>query len=127
MHRVIVGARHGQDVDHKNNEATLDNQRHNWRICTNSQNQMNAKKQIGCSSQYKGVCWNRQCGKWQARIKLNGKEIWLGYFDDEIEAARVYNEAAIEHFGEFARLNDVAVCVAALRAIAAERGGGEDA
>jgi hypothetical protein len=42
-----------------------------------------------------------------ARIGLNGKIIHIGYFTSEVEAAKAYNEKAIEYYGEFANLNKV--------------------
>jgi len=108
MHRQIMGAQSGQEVDHRDRDG-LNNRRRgpdgNLRLCTRGQNNANAKKRAGCSSQYKGVTWYKQADKWMAYIKTYGKQIHLGYFDDEIEAALAYNEAAIEHFGEFAHLN----------------------
>jgi len=105
MARVVMGAKPGEMVDHRDNEATLDNRRSNLRICTGAQNQANRTKQDGCSSKYKGVCWNR--GKWQVRIWVHGRCISLGRFakSKEDDAGRAYNVAALLHFGEFARLN----------------------
>ena len=54
---------------------------------------------------YKGVCWYPRDKKWEARIGVNGKTHRLGRFVAEIDAARAYNKAALEHFGEFAVLN----------------------
>ena len=107
MAREIMGAQPGEIVDHRENEATLNNQRDNLRICTHSQNQMNRKKRAGCSSRYKGVYWREDVGKWRVYIWAHGKQIALGHFDKEKEddAGRVYNMAAILHFGEFAHLN----------------------
>jgi len=106
MHRQIAGARPGQRADHKDGNG-LHNWQANLRICTRSQNHANSQKQAGCSSQYKGVHWNKWHGKWQVQIMVRGKALWLGYFDDELMAARAYNKTAQEHFGEFARLNVV--------------------
>lgn len=55
------------------------------------------------TSGYKGVI--RSDGRWVAQIKLNGRSRCLGRFDDVVEAARAYDRAAIELFGEFARPN----------------------
>lgn len=107
LHRFILQAKVGQKVDHiKGN--WLDNRRENLRIATSSQNQWNqqAYSQRG-SSKFKGVSLYRPYSKWLACIRVNNKRIHLGYFKDEKEAALAYNEAALEYFGEFARLNEV--------------------
>ncbi len=103
MHRIIVGASPGEDVDHENHD-TLDNRRRNIRRCTRAQNQANSRKMRGTSSRFKGVSWHKGMRKWQAGIARNGKSRHLGYFDDEHDAGRAYNAAAI---GEFALLNEV--------------------
>lgn len=104
MHRAILKAGPSEAVDHKNGDG-LDNRRVNLRLCTLSQNQRNRRKITG-SSQYKGVCWNRNCKKWQAQIKIaSGKSMYLGIFENELDAARAYDSAALEHFGEFAATN----------------------
>ena len=103
MHREIMGAKPGQQVDHKNGD-TLDNRRANLRICTQSQNNMNRHTRTG-TSRYKGVCWSKAKRKWQAGIQVDGKTKFLGYFHNEIEAARAYDVAARDLFGEYANLN----------------------
>lgn len=104
MHRIIMQAPDGVEVDHINGN-TLDNRRENLRLATHQQNSWNQKKRTGSRSAFKGVCWHGQNSKWRARIKVSGKEIALGCYASEVEAAKAYNAAAIKHFGEFARLN----------------------
>lgn len=89
-------------IDHKNGNG-LDNRRENIRICSYSQNQMNRKNTSGKTSKYKGVNFYR--GKYISRIKLNYKEIRIGSFRLEIDAAKAYDIKAKELFGEFASLN----------------------
>jgi hypothetical protein len=88
-------------VDHVNGNG-LDNRRANIRPATRSQNGANRRKTIG-ESKFKGVC--RHCGGWRATIGLNNRKLSLGTFRTEEEAARAYDAAAKEHFGEYARLN----------------------
>ncbi len=104
MHRLIMNAQKGQQIDHCNNNG-LDNQRGNLRFCTNSQNLQNARKHKNCSSRYKGVCWNTGKAKWQTNICINSKNIIIGRFDSQIKAALAYDKAAQKYFGEFAYLN----------------------
>ena len=104
MHRYILDAPDIKHVDHINDDG-LDNRRSNLRFCSAQQNLWNKRKQEGCSSQYKGVVWDRQANKWRTRIRKDDKLIHLGRFKFEEGAAAAYDRAAIELFGEFARLN----------------------
>ena len=65
------------------------------------------KKHVDGSSIYKGVSFAKVSGKWRARILLPGKQLHLGYFTSEREAAKVYNAAAQKHYKEFAKLNEL--------------------
>lgn len=105
LHRAVVGATRGQIVDHINGD-TLDNRRANLRICSSLENTRNARKRGGgTSSIYKGVSWWKNISKWGAYIRVKGKLVILGYFDDEVLAAKAYDKAALETFGRFSRLN----------------------
>jgi len=60
------------------------------------------------TSIYKGVRRQINSKKWEALIGIgDGKQEYLGCFEDEKEAARAYNEKALEYFGEFANLNKI--------------------
>lgn len=111
MHRLIMQAPKCILVDHKDRNG-LNNIKENLRFCTYSQNLMNSHKPNGAvSSKFKGVVFDSENGIrktcWKASICINGKRINLGRFRTEIEAARAYNEAAILHFKDFARLNEL--------------------
>lgn len=77
----------------------------NLRSATISENGGNAKIRKGGSSKYKGVSLAKNINKWQARINIDNKNILLGFFTDEKKAARAYNKAAKEYFGEFKKIN----------------------
>lgn len=102
MHRLITGAVHGKEVDHKNH-IRLDNRKANLRVCTRSQNAKNQVLQKNTASRYKGV--RRRCNRWQARIMNNRKSFYLGSYKTENEAAKAYDSEAVRLFGEFAYLN----------------------
>ena len=107
MHIVVaqlVNLDTSQEVDHKDRNK-LNNQSNNLRAATHSQNAANTKKNPGFHSQYRGVTWYRRNSCWQVRLKANYKIVFCKYFKDEVEAAKAYDKAAFEHYGEFAVLN----------------------
>ena len=105
MHRFILGVTDPKiKVDHGDSNG-LNNQKHNLRTCTHQQNMGNQNKRKNCSSKYKGVRHKKQLNIWEAYICSRGEYKHLGYFKTEIEAAKEYDKAAIESYGEFAKLN----------------------
>ena len=80
-----------------------DNRRSNLRVATTQENCRNQCKPKHNTSGYKGVVFLR--GKWQAQVKHNRKNVYVGLFNTALEAARAYDEKAKELFGEFAQLN----------------------
>ena len=109
MHRVILSD--AEEVDHFDGDG-LNNRRVNLRASTTRNNHRNMRVQSGRSSQFKGVTWFKRDSKWRAQISAgpileNGKSknLHLGYFADEADAARAYDAAARRAFGEFAALN----------------------
>lgn len=104
MHRVLMGAKAGQLVDHINRD-TLDNRKTNLRFCTRSQNSANSAGHPLRASKFKGVTWSPRKKKWNAHIKNNYVCYHLGDFISEQEAACAYDSMAKKLFGEFAFLN----------------------
>jgi hypothetical protein len=104
MHRVIMNTPDGMDVDHIDGNG-LNNTRANLRNCTRAQNSRNSGKQSNNNSGYVGVTWHRHHQRWVANIGINGKRVCLGYFVEIEDAARAYDQAAKEYFGEFANTN----------------------
>ena len=97
MHRLILGLTDPAiHVDHKNGDG-LDNRKSNLRVATNQLNSENRRARVH-SSIYKGVGLHKGSGKWQARITISGKLKHLGRFDNEIEAALAYDDAARKNF-----------------------------
>lgn len=103
MHADIMNNPKGMEVDHRNRNG-LDNRRENLRVCTNQQNKMNRGRFSSNTSGFKGVSLTDH-GTYQARIQVNKKRINLGSFADATQAARAYDKAANQYFGEFAWLN----------------------
>lgn len=113
MHKLITG---WSRTDHKDHNG-LNNRRYNLRPATARQNSIYRRKRVRpASSIYKGVVWRTHnprrtplsnAGRWVARITVDGKQIALGRFTDEREAAVTYNTAAVKYFGEFAHINQL--------------------
>lgn len=101
MHNFITGA---IGIDHRNGDG-LDNRRANLRATTQAQNCANTRLRSNNKSGFKGVSWKKSGGAWVAQIRRDGKSYHLGLFSDREEAARAYDAAAIEFFGEYARIN----------------------
>lgn len=105
MHRFILGIVNPKIyVDHINGDV-LDNRKSNLRIATNQENCFNTKSHKDSFSKYKGVTWFKRDSKWRTSICKDGKTRHIGYFQNEVDAAKAYDKKAKELFGEFAYLN----------------------
>lgn len=105
MHALIMGATR---VDHRDHDG-LNNQRANLRFATEGQQAANRRVSRGVS-RFKGVTWDRERRLWRAQIgrNVNGDRsgtATLGRFASEEDAARAYDAAALDRWGDFAHLN----------------------
>jgi hypothetical protein len=109
MHRQVMELALGraledkEQVDHINGDRS-DNRRHNLRTASNQENCFNQRPRQA-TSRFKGVYWYAMAGKWRASIQPGGVKVHCGTFDDEVEAAYMYDQYALELFGEYAYLN----------------------
>jgi HNH endonuclease len=93
LHRVILNAPPGMEVDHVNGDQ-LDNRRCNLRLVTHAQNQQNRKQQRNNSSGFRGISWYPRYRKWQVLIWDNRHRIHLGYFTKLEDAVATYDAAS---------------------------------
>lgn len=101
--RLIKGDK--REIDHINGNG-LDNRRINLRICSHRENTLNKnKKNSHSSSKFKGVSWDKQHGKWHSQLWDGEKNIHLGRYHSELEAAQAYDVAAKKYFGDYAKTN----------------------
>lgn len=98
LHRELMGLVRGDDleVDHINRDR-LDNRRSNLRVVTKQGNRQNMPSHNGSSSRFRGVHWAALQQKWRARIRVNGKNMHLGLFDNEDEAGAAARAARLQY------------------------------
>ena len=101
--KMVTGNEPEGEIDHHNLDRK-DNRFENLRDVTSGQNARN--KQLSCrnKSGFKGVDFKKDGGKWRARIRVNGIQSCLGYFDTPEEAAQAYIDAVEPYHGEFGRI-----------------------
>jgi hypothetical protein len=94
-----------EQVDHLDRDK-LNNMVENLRWCSHADNQRNktkfaTRKGIPTVSRFKGVCWNKATQKWKASFTVNGKIQFIGHYDNEIDAARAWNESMYLFYDNF--------------------------
>lgn len=100
LHRLIIGAKAGEIVDHINRNG-LDNRLENLRLVNKAQNANNSVSN-GNTSGYRGVSLKNdgRKKKFRAVIVFEEKQIFLGNYYTSIEAAKAYDEAALKYYGK---------------------------
>jgi hypothetical protein len=105
MHNLVINVPAGMYCDHINHNG-LDNRKANLRPVSGVQSVWHRRKfKRPSRSKYKGVDWSADMKRWRVRIRVSGKRIYLGSFENEIDAAKAYDCAAKKYHGEFAVLN----------------------
>jgi hypothetical protein len=105
LHRFLLGITDTKiEVDHVDGNG-LNCQDENLRPCLHVQNVHNFSRPRNNTTGFKGVSLNKKLQKYQAYIKVRGVMKHLGLFSEPTDAAKAYDKAAVEHFGEFAKLN----------------------
>lgn len=104
MHRVIMSVPKDKEVDHVDGNK-LDNRKFNLRLVTHQQNIFNCSSHKNSTSKFRGISWEKGKNRWRGDIQIDGHNIFLGYFQKEIDAAKVWNEKAKELFGEYVKVN----------------------
>jgi hypothetical protein len=103
MHRFIMQAGERDIVDHIDGDK-LNNQRSNLRLVDTAKNNQNTKKQIGKSG-YRGVNFNERDQLFNATISFGGRNQYIGSFLTALDAARAYDQRALELYGPDAMTN----------------------
>lgn len=106
LHRLLTNAPSDKDIDHINHNK-LDNRRCNLRIVYDYENLWNQKISKNNTSGATGVYFRKDTNKWFARIRVNGKEIYLGNFNTFEESLKARKEAEEKYFGEYSYDNSM--------------------
>ena len=103
LHRFILDFPNSEDVDHIDGD-TDNNRKCNLRPCSHRNNSLNHRVASNNTTGVTGVVYVKRTGKYMARIKVKGKDIFLGYYQTLEEASKVRKEAEIKYFKEYRRI-----------------------
>lgn len=95
LHRLINQTEIGLETDHINGD-TFDNRKCNLRSVTTSQNGLGSRKLPLNKTGYRGVYLHKMTGKWEARITVNGKDVYMGLFNDKHVAGAICSQKLME-------------------------------
>lgn len=97
MHRVIMRCTNSRQlVDHIDHN-TLNNRKSNLHIVDRRGNALNSRLYKTNKSGYRSVAWHKGHNKWHVQVRVNQKDIHIGYYADLLEAARVATQARLAY------------------------------
>jgi hypothetical protein len=106
--RFLMAPPEGMQVYPRRFNEGLDYRKSNLIVCTMKERQrLLPKTRMVTTSSYRGVSFSKTYSKWKAAIKCNGRNINIGIFDSEEDAALAYNKAATQYFGDIAYQNKI--------------------
>ena len=107
--KFLMKPRKGKFVYPRRTGEILDYRKQNLIVCTMKERQiMLPKRKSNCSSQFKGVTWDKTRSSWRAHIDHKGQTRTIGYYSEEDQAALAYNKKAKSLYGDIAYQNQVA-------------------
>jgi len=114
MHRLVyeltnnINLKTKEHIDHIDRNK-INNTVSNLRISGigRSINQINVGLRKDNTTGFKGVIFRKRTNKYEAKISYRSKRIWLGSYEDVVDAAKAYNKKAKELFGSCCYLNKV--------------------
>lgn len=107
FYRYLMGVTDiSRQVDHINHHRE-DNRKQNLRIVTSQQNNFNRTFKSNSVSGIKGVVWDKEKSKWVAQIKINNKNLFLGYFTDIEKAVETRIKKEIDLFGKYSNIKEM--------------------
>lgn len=98
----VTGVMPTTDVDHRRGNRT-DNRFDELRVATRTQNSQNSLRHSDSRSGLKGAHYHPRSGRWLSRIRMDGKNVYLGIYRTAEEANAAYVAKAMAAFGEFYR------------------------
>ncbi len=86
----------GLTLDRKNIDGNYEPSNCRW-VTKNTQSRNTKKIHKYNTTGFRGVCWNKSSNKFVARICVKYKQIHLGCFNTDIEAAKAYDQYVIDN------------------------------
>jgi len=107
MHRVILGVTDSKiEVDHINHNI-MDNRRSNLRLSEHRHNLRNRSLGSNNTTGFPGVYLDKRRNLWYSRIEVDGDKIYLGSFENKIDAIEARKDADLKYFGEYSNITNI--------------------